>query len=48
MAATALETLSDGNATAAMTARARESAKARFSEATHVAKISQIYRNLSA
>jgi glycosyltransferase involved in cell wall biosynthesis len=48
MATAALETLSDGNATAAMTARARESAKARFSEATHVAKISQIYRNLSA
>jgi len=48
MATTALETLSDSNATAAMTARARESAKARFSEATHVAKISQIYRNLSA
>lgn len=48
MATTALETLSDGNATAAMTARARESAKSRFSEATHVAKISQIYRNLSA
>lgn len=48
MAKAALETLSDGNATAAMTARARESARARFSEATHVAKISQIYRNLSA
>jgi glycosyltransferase involved in cell wall biosynthesis len=48
MAKAALETLSDSNATAAMTARARESARARFSEATHVAKISQIYRNLSA
>ncbi|WP_373476772.1 glycosyltransferase family 4 protein [Sphingorhabdus sp.] len=48
MAAAALETLSESSSTAAMTARARESARARFSEATHVAKILQIYRNLSA
>jgi hypothetical protein len=31
-----------------MTSRAKESAKARFSEETHIAKITQIYRNLSA
>ncbi len=48
MATAALETLSVSDATAAMTARAQESARARFSEATHVAKISQIYRDLSA
>lgn len=48
MAATALDTLSDASATTAMTTRARESARTRFSEATHVARISQIYRNISA
>ncbi|MVZ98250.1 glycosyltransferase [Sphingorhabdus sp. IMCC26285] len=48
MATSALATLSDKEATSAMTARAKQSAKARFSEATHVAKISEIYRDLSA
>ena len=47
MATIALDTLNDSDAAAAMTARARKSAKARFSEATHVARISQIYCNLS-
>lgn len=48
MATAALNTLNDNAETSAMTARAKESAKARFSDATHVAKISQIYRSLSA
>lgn len=48
MAAAALHTINDRDATRAMTTRAKESAKARFSEATHVAKITQIYGDLLA
>jgi len=48
MARAALDALNDKVALAGMTARAKESAKARFSEDTHIAKITQIYRNLSA
>ena len=48
MARAALDTLNNKATLAEMTSRAKESAKARFSEETHIAKITQIYRNLSA
>jgi glycosyltransferase involved in cell wall biosynthesis len=42
-----IELLSDSSGTSAMTTRARESAKARFSRQTHIDAISRIYRQLA-
>lgn len=47
MARAALDALNNKPALAETTARAKESAKGRFSEDTHIAKITQIYRDLS-
>lgn len=47
MARAALDALNNKPALAKTTACAKESAKARFSEDTHIAKITQIYRDLS-